>query len=139
MDRSFIMQVLERPLRRWAAVLSIPLLLLGVGAMRAPSMAGGAVPASATAGGLSVSVAYAEDKETITPDPASFPVPWTGAPNTTFLGASVPGQTACGTLTTCYDTGAIRLDNPGLTAITVNRVSVDDHTALAGGKLFNNL
>ena len=84
-------------------------------------------------------MAYAEDKETITPDPASFPVPWTGAPNTTFLGASVPGQAACGTLPTCYDTGAIRFDNPGPTAVTVTSVSVDDHSSLVGGKVFNNL
>ena len=95
--------------------------------------------ASATAGGLSVFVGYAEDKETITPDPADFPVPWNGAPNTTFLGASVPGQAACGTLATCYDTGAIRFDNPGPTPVTVTSVSVDDHSSLVGGKVFNNL
>ena len=57
----------------------------------------------ATAGGLSVSVGYAEDKEIETPDPAAFPVPWAGAPNTTFLGGTVPGQAACGTLAACYD------------------------------------
>jgi outer membrane lipoprotein-sorting protein len=93
----------------------------------------------ATAGGLSVYVGYAEDKEIETPDPAAFPVPWAGAPNTTFLGGTVPGQAACGTLTACYDAGAIRLDNPGATPITVSSVSVDDHSSLPGGKVFDNL
>lgn len=90
-------------------------------------------------GGLSVYVGYAEDKETNTPIPASFPVPWAGAPNTLFLGGTVPGQTACGTLTLCFDAGAIRLDNPGSTAVIVSTVSVDIHSSIAGGKMFNNL
>ncbi len=95
--------------------------------------------AANTAGGLSVFVGYAEDKEFQTPNPASFPTPWVGAPNTTFLGGTVPGQTACGTLTACYDAGAIRLDNPGRFPISVSNVSVDDHSSVAGGKLFSNL
>src|SRR5216683_2451028 len=98
-----------------------------------------AQPAGATAGGLSVFVGYAEDKEINTPDPAAFPVPWAGSPNTTFLGGTVPGQTACGTLTVCYDAGAIRLDNPSTTPITVSQVSADLHSSLTGGKVFNNL
>jgi hypothetical protein len=96
-------------------------------------------PAAATAGGLSVFVGYAEDKEINTPNPAAFPVPWAGSPNTTFLGGTVPGQGACGTLTVCYDAGAIRLDNPGTTPITVSKVSVDMHSSIPGGKLFGNL
>jgi hypothetical protein len=95
--------------------------------------------AVATAGGLSVFVGYAEDKETNNPDPASFPVPWAGAPNTTFLGGTVPGQAACGTLTVCYDAGAIRLDNTTSAPVTVDRVDVDMHSSLAGGKVFPNL
>jgi outer membrane lipoprotein-sorting protein len=95
--------------------------------------------AAAAAGGLSVFVGYAEDKEINTPDPASFPTPWVGAPNTVFLGGTVPGQTACGTLATCYDAGAIRLDNTGSTAVTVNSVSVDEHSSVPGGKVFSNL
>lgn len=121
-------------------VLALPATVLAApaaGAARPPAVA--AYPASLTASGLSVFVGYAEDKEINTPDPASFPVPWAGAPNTTFLGNTVPGQTACGTLTVCYDTGAIRLDNPGTTAITVSRVSVDMHSSITGGKVFNNL
>ncbi len=51
--------------------------------------------------------------------------------------ARCPGQTACGTLTTCYDAGAIRLDNPGPTDITVGSVSVDIHSSIPGGKTFN--
>src|SRR5579859_4233396 len=109
-------------------------------ATRAPHRA--AAPRAAalpTASGLDVYVGYAEDKEINTPDPAAFPVPWNGAPNTTFLGNTVPGQAACGTLTVCYDTGAIRLDNPGTTPVTVTNVIVDMHSSLSGGKLFTNL
>jgi hypothetical protein len=108
----------------------------GLALARPNAPAAAAVP---TAGGLSVYVGYAEDKETRNPNPAQFPVPWAGAPNTTFLGGTVPGQAACGTLTTCYDAGAIRLDNPGTTPVTVGSVSVDDHSSLPGGKVFDNL
>jgi hypothetical protein len=92
-----------------------------------------------TAGGLKVFVGYAEDKEINTPDPAAFPVPWAGSANTTFLGGTVPGQTACGSLTVCYDGGAIRLDNPGSAPVTVSSVSVDVHSSVTGGKVFSNL
>ncbi len=96
--------------------------------------------ATSTAGGLAVYVGYAEDKEFLTPDPASFPTPWAGAPNTLFLGGPVPGgTTACGAIAVCYDAGAIRLDNPSTSAITVDRVTVDDHSSVTGGKLFSNL
>ncbi len=95
--------------------------------------------AAASASGLSVFVAYAEDKEINTPDPTSFPVPWAGSPGTTFLGGTVPGQTACGTLTVCYDAGAIRLDNNTAAAIPVSSVSADIHSSITGGKLFSNL
>ena len=94
---------------------------------------------AALANGLAVSVGYAEDKEINTPDPAAFPVPWAGSPNTTFLGGTVPGQTACGTLPICYDAGAIRLDNPGTAPIHVSSVSVDVHSSVSGGAVFNNL
>jgi hypothetical protein len=97
-----------------------------------------AVRAAGTgAGGLLVSVAYAEDKETNNPNPAAFPVPWQGSPNTIFLGGPVVGQTQCGTLPTCFDTGAIRLDNPTAAAISVSDVSVDIHSSIAGGKVFD--
>jgi hypothetical protein len=92
-----------------------------------------------SASGLSVFVGYAEDKEFNTPNPASFPVPWAGAPNTIFLGGTVPGQTACGKLTVCYDAGAIRLDNPWSIPVTVDSVSVDIHSSITGGKVFNSL
>jgi hypothetical protein len=95
--------------------------------------------ATSTAGGLSVFVGYAEDKETLTPPPSDFPTPWAGAPNTVFLGGTVPGQAACGSLAACYDTGAIRLDNSGASPATVSNVSVDDHSSLPGGKVFTNL
>jgi hypothetical protein len=114
-----------------AAVLTT--LVIHVGESRSARAAG-----VSSAGGLSAFVGYAEDKEINTPDPASFPVPWAGAPNVTFLGGTVPGQAACGSLTLCYDAGAIRLDNPSSSAITVGRVSVDDHSSVSGGKVFNN-
>lgn len=98
-----------------------------------------APPASSTVSGLVVSVGYAEDKETNTPDPAAFPTPWAGSPNTTFLGNSVPGQSACGTLPLCYDTGAIRFDNPTAAAVTVSRVDADIHSSITGGKYFADL
>src|ERR1039457_1002977 len=112
--------------------------------LSAPSAgAAGAAPSRAavlgSAGGLSVFVGYAEDKEINTPDPTAFPVPWAGSPNTTFLGGTVPGQTACGTLTVCYDAGAIRLDNNTTAAIPVGSVSADIHSSITGGKLFSNL
>src|SRR2546430_4431311 len=76
--------------------------------------------------GLSVSVGYAEDKHQSSLSPGAFPVPWSGSPNTIFLGNPVFGSSACGTLPHCYDAGAIRLDNSGLSAVTINSVSVDD-------------
>ncbi len=91
------------------------------------------------AGPLSVFVGYAEDKEINTPDSAAFPTPWAGSPQTLFLGGTVPGQAACGTLTVCYDAGGIRLDNPGTTPVTVDGVSVDVHSSVTGGKVFSNL
>jgi hypothetical protein len=99
----------------------------------------GVRPLAASASGLSVSVGYAEDKEINTPDPTAFPVPWAGSPGTIFLGGTVPGQTACGTLTVCYDAGAIRLDNNTAAPIPVSSVSADLHSSIPGGKLFNNL
>jgi hypothetical protein len=90
-----------------------------------------------TGTGLAVYVGYAEDKETNNPNPAAFPVPWVGSPNSIFLGGPVVGQTACGTLPLCYDAGAIRLDNPTATAIAISNVTVDVHSAIAGGKRFS--
>jgi hypothetical protein len=103
------------------------------------SIAVHAAGAPNTAGGLSVFVGYAEDKEFLTPNPASFPTPWAGSPNTVFLGGTVPGQMACGSLTTCYDAGAIRLDNTTSASVTVSSVSVDVHSSVPGGTVFNNL
>lgn len=93
--------------------------------------------AGSSVGNLSVYVGYAEDKEFNAPNPASFPTPWAGSPNTTFLGNPVVGQSNCGALPSCYDAGAIRLDNTGSLDIPVNGVSVDDHSSISGGKVFN--
>ena len=86
---------------------------------------------------LSVSVGYAEDKNQSSLDPAAFPVPWSGSPNTIFLGNPVYGSSQCGTLPYCYDAGAIRLDNTGSSDVTVHNVSVDDHSSLPGGAIFS--
>src|SRR5512142_2140199 len=130
----------DRSSRAARLPLSVPLvvsLLLAVSASAPPLSPATAVTSGSTASGLNVSVAYAEDKETNNPNPAAFPVPWVGSANTVFLGGTVPGQAACGTLPTCYDAGAIRLDNPGTTDITVGRVSVDIHSSIPGGKVFS--
>src|SRR5207237_10169823 len=111
----------------------------GSGAAVEPAPTTRSLSTATDSSGLAVFVGYAEDKEINTPDPAAFPVPWAGSPNTTFLGGTVPGQTACGTLTVCYDAGAIRLDNPGTAPVTVSSVSVDVHSSISGGKVFNNL
>ena len=87
--------------------------------------------------GLSVSVAYAEDKHQSSLNPGAFPVPWSGSPNTIFLGNPVFGPSLCGTLAHCYDGGAIRLDNTSSSDIPIDSVSVDDHSSLPGGKVFN--
>ncbi len=96
-------------------------------------------PSHASSGisGLSVSVGYAEDKHQSSLNPGAFPVPWSGSPNTIFLGNPVYGSSPCGTLPHCYDAGAIRLDNSSSSDIPIDSVSVDDHSSLPGGKVFN--
>ena len=115
----------------WALVVQT-VLVAGLGVALTPVLAAGP-----SASGLLVSVGYAEDKETNNPNPAAFPVPWQGSPNTIFLGGPVVGQTQCGTLPTCFDTGAIRLDNPTASDISVSDVSVDIHSSIPGGKVFD--
>ncbi len=105
---------------------------LTVGAGAGPAFAAGTGP-----GGLLVSVGYAEDKETNNPNPANFPVPWQGSPNVVFLGGPVVGQTQCGSLPSCFDAGAIRLDNPTPSAVAVSDVTVDVHSSIPGGKVFD--
>jgi hypothetical protein len=95
--------------------------------------------AQGTAGGLVVNVGYAENKPGNAPPAGAFPKPWSGAPGTTFLGSPIPGsQTGCGALK-CYDAGAIRLDNPTASPVTVSKVVVNDHGSISGGKIFDNL
>ena len=122
-----------------AVTASVVLAMLSAPSAGAAGAATSRAAVLGSAGGLSVFVGYAEDKEINTPDPTAFPVPWAGSPNTIFLGGTVPGQTACGTLTVCYDAGAIRLDNSTAAAITVSSVSADLHSSIPGGKLFSNL
>ncbi len=124
-------------IRQLARFAIVPLLALGA----LPAIALTASPASAagpTVAGLSVYVGYAEDKESNTPSPAAFPIPWSGSANTIFLGNPVPGgQTACGSIPVCYDTGAIRFDNPTAQDVLVQDVFVDDHSSVLGGKTFD--
>ena len=113
---------------------------LGVGLWLGLAAGPGALPARAaggTAGGLAVSVGYAEDKETNNPNPANFPVPWQGSPNTIFIGGPVVGQTQCGTLPSCFDAGAIRLDNPTAADIAVSDLKADIHSSIPGGKVID--
>src|SRR5260370_40274945 len=88
------------------------------------------VPSLHAAGGtisdLSVSVGYAEDKHQSSLSPAAFPVPWSGSPNTIFLGNPVYGSSPCGTLPHCFDAGAIRLDNSGSSGVDIRNSVVDD-------------
>jgi hypothetical protein len=96
--------------------------------------------AGSTAGGLTVWVSYAENIDpTKAPAPgANFPAPWKGDPNIVFLGNVNPQSAECGGVSSsCYDAGAIRLDNNGTTDVTVSRTVVDVHSALAGGKLYD--
>lgn len=113
------------------------MLLLSVPAILAIKSFATPIRAAGGSSSLSVFFGYAEDKETNNPPAGAFPVPWSGAPNTIFLGGPVVGQTACGALPLCYDAGAIRLDNSGSSDVTINKVSVDIHSSIAGGKVFS--
>lgn len=77
------------------------------------------------AAGLALYVGYAD---TVRASANTFPTPWSGSPNTTFIGSGSP-----------WDAGAIRLVNTGTTAIDVSSVSVDLHHAAGGasGPVFN--
>lgn len=74
----------------------------------------GSTPARAQTGtlggGLNVSVGYVDS---LRPNP-NLPVPWRGAPNTTFIGSAAP-----------WDAGAIRLDNTTANPISVTKVQVN--------------
>jgi hypothetical protein len=124
-----------RPLARLLLLLVICLVPLFAATIT--SAINAARAAGGTINGLSVYVGYAEDKEINNPLPGTFPIPWAGASNTIFLGSPIVGQSACGALTLCYDTGAIRLDNTSTSNITINSVSVDIHSSIPGGKVFN--
>ncbi len=106
------------------------------GAASRPAAAGRAAPSAA--GGLVVNVGYAENKPSLPPPAGTFPSPWSGASNTTFLGGPIPGSTGCGTLK-CWDAGAIMLKNPTSSPVTVSRVVVNVHGSISGGKIYNNL
>src|SRR5215467_3107689 len=62
------------------------------------------------ASSISVSVAYADSSSAS----GSFPTPWQGSPNVVFMGTGTP-----------INAGAIRIDNPGSTPLSIDSVSVD--------------
>jgi hypothetical protein len=81
-----------------------------------------AATATRAATGLSVAVGYADDTR---PNPTNFPTPWSGGTNVNFIGSSSP-----------WDAGAIMLQNPTRTPITVDGVNVDLQRS-GGGPMFN--
>jgi hypothetical protein len=97
------------------------------------SNSGGAfyvIPIPATA---NVFVGYADNWNS---GPGFFPSPWSGSPNTTFVGnAEISTGGACMS-NNCYDAGGIRIDNTSTIAETVS-VTVDvgsNHYALWGNQ-----
>jgi hypothetical protein len=68
-------------------------------------------PAHATQS-INVYVGYADS---LRPASASFPTPWVGSPNINFQGVT----------TGPWDNGAVRIDNPTLSPITVDYVTID--------------
>jgi hypothetical protein len=117
-----------------AAALAVAASTVAAGGVRsAPVLAG------STAGGLAVSVSYAEDIANAPAPGASFPNPWKGSPNVVFYGNVNPQSAECGSVVRCYDAGGIRLDNPGPSDVIVTKVVVDVHSSVSGGKLYNNL
>lgn len=96
----------RRAAPRWlAAFVSFALALLGVSFI-------GTATASAAGQGVQVYVGYAD---TLRPDPANFPTPWSGSPNVIFDGCT----TSCS-----FDAGAVRIVNNSTTAQTVDSISV---------------
>ncbi|MFZ0128929.1 MAG: hypothetical protein WAL77_05835 [Candidatus Dormiibacterota bacterium] len=118
---------------------------LGIGfAVLATTGVGVASPVRAAAAGtgssvdgLTVSVGYAENVGDSPTPSAAFPVPWNGSPNTIFIGNTSPQSAECGSVTQCYDTGAVRLDNPGPNAVVVGNVSVAVRPGETGGQTYN--
>ena len=137
------MPILTCARKQLSVLATAALALTGAATLGAATPAGASVhhgPAAApgTASGLVVNVGYAEGKPSLPPPAGTFPSPWAGASNTTFLGGPIPGSTGCGTLK-CWDAGAIMLKNPTSSPVTVSRVVVNVHGSISGGKIYNNL
>lgn len=99
----------RRRVPRWlAALLSLAVGLLGATGVVAAT----AAPASAAAPGIQVYVGYAD---TLRPNPANFPTPWSGSPGVVFAGCTVNCS---------FDAGAVRIVNNSTTAQTVNSIDV---------------
>jgi hypothetical protein len=112
----------------------------------AAMVVGGQVRASAAQpwqlAGLNVFVAYADNQQGEPLAPSWFPNPWQGSPNIKFLGSPDPRAASCGggvNQHLCYSAGAIRLDNPGTSDVTITSLVVDAHSSVTGGKKFSNL
>jgi hypothetical protein len=93
---------------RWlAALVAFALGLVGVVVAVAE-----AAPAVAADAGVQVYVGYAD---TLRPNPANFPTPWSGSPGVQFKGCT----SSCS-----FDAGAVRIVNDSTTTQTINSISV---------------
>ncbi|MDQ6616290.1 MAG: hypothetical protein M3083_16505 [Actinomycetota bacterium] len=93
--------------------------ILATVVVAATSLVLGVAPASAAAAPLGVFTAYLNSGDS----PFVLPSPWQGSPGVTFVGGGTPAMGPCPG--NCYDSGAIRLDNPNATGVAVDSVTVD--------------
>ena len=73
-------------------------------------------------GETKVFVAYADNDLLQHPGPAFLPSPWSGSPGVTFIGTPGPNGE--------FDAGAIRIDNPSTSPLTIDSITVDIGTSL---------
>lgn len=96
--------------------------LLGVfTALIIGSLISTATPAAAS--GISVYVGYADSGHT---DPHTFPAPWSGSPQTTFLGCQPPADCV-------FDSGGVRVVNTSSSPLTVDAIAIHVSTCTFTG------
>lgn len=95
-----------------AAALRRLLAYLGVLALALTGVTVAAAGPAHAASNVQVYVGYAD---TLRANPVNFPTPWSGAPNTTFLGCTVNCS---------FDAGAVRVVNNSPVSLTVDSVKV---------------
>jgi hypothetical protein len=102
-----------RAVPRWlAALIAFALGLTGVMVAAVAE----AAPAAAADAGVQVYVGYAD---TLRPNPANFPTPWSGSPGVVFAGC---------TASCSFDAGAVRIVNNSTTKQTISSISVSFDT-----------